>query len=411
MNIVFFDRVCPGYFEFVPSSISKSGSNNYQFYCYQYDSHSFDTSIKNIKYLDLEDDNLVKKPLLTLTHEEREQLKQQFVDALKQLPDAEKPDIIIANTLIGCTDDIKTHFPDCKLIGFFPFYANQEVLTGAVLDVITDDPNKITLFNESLDKTLQACDVGITFSHWQKQLLPQQYHDKIEVIPQGSLTKLFQPDKGMFFGLIKSKSSAYSLVGDHIYQNEDELVSYIAEGIEPMRKIDEFAQIAQKLLAARPNCKIAILSHRGGKLGPSDENLIDDIVKKYQLDDDRVHIQIPFNPQDQVNLYKCSSLHVYLSEDYPNAQSLYDAMGTGALVLASDTAPVREVINDQETGLLLKSNDVEESFQQISNILDNISQYDAIKNQAHKHIKKNYNKKYLLLSLVKRIVKLSVLGK
>ena len=54
---------------------------------------------------------------------------------------------------------------------------------------------------------------------------------------------------------------------------------------------------------------------------------------------------------------RASDVHVYLTVPFVLSWSLLDAMSTGCLIVASDTAPVREFMTDGRTGLLVPPHD------------------------------------------------------
>jgi glycosyltransferase involved in cell wall biosynthesis len=87
------------------------------------------------------------------------------------------------------------------------------------------------------------------------------------------------------------------------------------------------------------------------------QRLLDEVGDR--LDAARVHWvgQLPY--EQLLYVFAASWAHVYLTYPFVLSWSLIDAMACGCLVIASDTAPVRDVVRHEENGLLVPFFDVD----------------------------------------------------
>ena len=66
-------------------------------------------------------------------------------------------------------------------------------------------------------------------------------------------------------------------------------------------------------------------------------------------------------------------------------------MSCESIIIASNTEPVREVINDKKNGLLVDFFDVEDISEKVIDVLSNPKKYNDIRKMARKTIIDNYD--------------------
>lgn len=92
----------------------------------------------------------------------------------------------------------------------------------------------------------------------------------------------------------------------------------------------------------------------------------------------RVHFlgKLPYS--QYVAVLQLSRVHVYLTYPFVLSWSVVEAMSAGCVVLASDTAPVREVIEDGRNGLLVDFFDTEGLAQRAAEVLARPGDFAAL---------------------------------
>ncbi|NJK42366.1 MAG: glycosyltransferase [Aquincola sp.] len=77
------------------------------------------------------------------------------------------------------------------------------------------------------------------------------------------------------------------------------------------------------------------------------------MLREVELDATRTHFMGKLPRAQYIKVLQVSAAHVYLTYPFVLSWSLLEAMACGANIVASDTAPVREVIKDEVTGQLV----------------------------------------------------------
>ena len=83
-------------------------------------------------------------------------------------------------------------------------------------------------------------------------------------------------------------------------------------------------------------------------------------------------------------------LHIYLTVPFVLSWSLFNALACGAVVLASDTAPVRELIQHRQNGLLAPFFDVDQFTQLALEVLRDPTAYSELGQHGGQLIEASY---------------------
>jgi glycosyltransferase involved in cell wall biosynthesis len=216
---------------------------------------------------------------------------------------------------------------------------------------------------------LDNCDGGYCPTCWQHDQLPRQYHDKVRVIFDGVDTELWRPLPGrprQFQG--------------QFFPVDARIVTYVSRGFESMRGFDIFMKVAKRLCQRRRDVIFLIagedrVCYGGDRDFTGGKPFGQWVVQQDDYDLSRFLFVGLLPPPVLAEMFALSDLHVYLTVPFVLSWSLLDALACGCTVLASDTAPVREVITHGQNGLLADFFDVDGLADAASRILDRPEDY------------------------------------
>lgn len=296
-----------------------------------------------------------------------------------------KPDIIYGFAGWGSSMFIKEVFPDVPFVAYCEWFVNPEGANAnfGTTELSLEEKLRIKCNNAHVLITLAAADAGISPTQWQKDQFPKEFHEKISVIHDGVDTGLFMPDEDVKF-FIKEKNIEFT--------RQDEIITYGTRGFEPTRGFPQFMEAAEQLLKKRPNAHILIAGdnkvHYGSQKEVDYKALM---LQKLDLDMERVHFvgTLPYN--EYKKFLQVSSVHVYLTYPFVLSWSILDAMSAGCCIVASNTAPVLEVIEDNYNGLFTDFFNVDQIVEKIEYALDHKEKIQQIRQNARQSVVDKYD--------------------
>jgi len=231
-------------------------------------------------------------------------------------------------------------------------------------------------------------DAGISPTRFQAETFPAEFRKRITICHDGIDTAAARPDPEARFAL-----------GEQRLTRADEVITFVNRNLEPLRGYHIFMRALPRLLAERPKARVVIVGGDGVSYGApppegkSWKQVFIDEVRGQIPDRDwaRVHFtgRIPY--ARFLTLLQVSRVHVYLTCPFVLGWSLLEAMSCGAAVVASDTAPVREVIRDGETGRLVDFFDREALVGAVCALLDEPRTRDALGRAARRHVTRSHD--------------------
>ena len=305
------------------------------------------------------------------------------------------PDVIYAHSGWGPGLFMKDLFPEAQYLGFFEWFYRAH---GSDVDFDPANPPdeeleaKLRIRNAALLIDLASCDRGLCPTHWQRQQLPPEFHSKVSICHDGIDTDFFKPDTDT--DLVIEPAKPIDCASRLDLSEMEEVVTYVARGMEPYRGFPQFMVAISHLQKHRPNCHAVVVGQDWVAYGnplPNGQTYREQALEALDLDLDRIHFTGHLDYQQYLKVLRASSVHVYLTWPFVLSWSMLEAMSTGCLVLGSKTAPVEEVIQEGENGLLVDFFDVDSIVARLIEVLDHPDKMQAVREQARQTIVDRYN--------------------
>ncbi|UGQ45245.1 glycosyltransferase [Massilia endophytica] len=256
-----------------------------------------------------------------------------------------EPDVIYAHPGWGEALFIKDVFPAAKLLVYCEYYYSAD---APDVDFDPEAPRMSFALRASTRMrnalqllTLDAADAGIAPTHWQRASFPAAYQPKISVIHDGIDLAALQPQPHARLDIQQPGGGAIRLGAG------DEVLSYVARSLEPLRGFPVFMRALPALQRQRPRAQTVIAgldqqiySYRHPSGRSWREQMLAELDGK--LDLSRIHFVGHIPRASYLGLLNVAKAHCYLTTPFLLSWSFLEAAASGMPVIASDTPPVRE---------------------------------------------------------------------
>lgn len=296
-----------------------------------------------------------------------------FRKALELRSQGFSPDLIIAHPGWGESLFLKDVWPSARL-GIYCefFYHAQGADVGFDPEFPAQDPGeacRLRLKNLNNLLHFEVADAGISPTCWQAGTFPEPFRSRITVVHDGIDTDTLVPNPAISLTLNNNLTLTRS----------DEVVTFVNRNLEPYRGYHIFMRALPELLRRRPKARILIVGGNDVSYGarpPAGTTWKDTFVNEVRpriadADWARVHFLGTIPYQHFIPLLQLSTVHIYLTYPFVLSWSLLEAMSIGCAIVASNTQPLHEAIEHNQTGRLVDFFDAAQLTDEVCGLLDN----------------------------------------
>ncbi|MDJ0822860.1 MAG: glycosyltransferase [Paracoccaceae bacterium] len=241
----------------------------------------------------------------------------------------------------------------------------------------------------------EVMDAGISPTRFQAATFPTRWQDRITVAHDGVDTDLVVPNP----------DAVLKVSDDLSLTRQDEVITFINRNLEPYRGYHIFMRALPQILKRRKNAHVVIIGGDEVSYGSKPPRgqtwkqiYIDEVRGRIPTPDwNRVHFlgRVPY--ATYLSMIQVSRAHVYLTYPFVLSWSLLEAMSAECAILASDTDPVREVLQEDETGWMVDFFDGDALVDRLDALLDDSGTRERLGKAARVFARENYDLRTICL--------------
>ncbi|MPQ92259.1 glycosyltransferase [Thioclava sp. JE_KL1] len=388
MKILFVHQNFPGQFVHLAPALAARG---HDILALTVETNQRPSPVKVVKYR--KPDPVEMSSRLTRLYAESAARGAKVALAARQLRDRHGyvPDVIFGHSGWGETLFLREVWPEAKLL----VYAELMYRTTGMdtdFDAEFQRPGLETRISTTarsahLIQSMVQADAGLAPTEFQAETFPPELRAKLTICHDGVDCARLAPNPQARFTVPETTLT---------FRPGDEVLTFVNRSLEPYRGYHSFMRALPDVLAARPEAHVLIVGEEGQSYGapPKDakswkQKFLDEV--RDRLDMSRVHFlgRIPYG--DYVDMLHVSRTHAYLTYPFVLSWSLMESMAAGCAIVASDTAPVREVITDGQTGRLVDFFDIPGWSKALTEGLATPQKFTPMREAARAHMCERYD--------------------
>ena len=278
------------------------------------------------------------------------------------------PDVVVSHIGFGNGFYLKDCFPSAYRVGLAEWYYNSSNSDVDFLDdssLTEDQILRNRTWNAEILLEMSSLDKIITPTYWQKSQFPSFIQPSIDVLHEGV----------DFPHLSILKDCKHSSHNQFLKKTDDiQVLTYVSRCFEEYRGFPQVAETISQLLEQRKNLHVIMVGRDCTAYGnprPDGKAWSEWAKEKFNYPKDRIHWTGSVSESDYHKILALSDVHLYLTVPFVLSWSLLEAMSVGLPIVASNTQPVKEVIDHMKSGLLVDFFDSTEQVAAVNKILDN----------------------------------------
>jgi len=300
------------------------------------------------------------------------------------------PDIVVSHEYSFFSYFTKVVWPACKLVCRMDLFHDPKIGMSQTspedLALTTFEPEHYDIvgkiWNMIALAAIKEADKVFCATEYEKSTFPEHLHDKISVIFDGIDTDWVRP--------------GHSVPPHPTFKFLDstDFVIFATRSLEPLRGIGEFMRAIPYVLEKYPKMVFLIVGNSKkssyGNNPRSGKKWMEIYQEKIHIPKENLH-QIEFIKHEYLNdLRLKAKVNVYLTYDWVCSWSLVETMALACPIVASNTAPVREFIQDGVNGKMVTLTDPRSIADGIIDALENQEKYREYGKRARELVVENY---------------------